>query len=234
MDWKTRQEINKKDRIWSNLGIFCKILEGRFWRSESNFVFFLLKFIRSRGKLVNCMWKRFLAEIRSPLYIIWKDRGRLSIHTCIQSKKHLLHLLPSLFPSTAAPLSSLLLHGRWFNDDEALERSGWLGQPITAARPNGVPPGRVGFWVSRELIGMSCASRSRRGSSDDMSYVSHSSLEALGKVFICEHTLRCQQTRGSAMLIFSPLLPRDLASCWCSDLISVNTLFDDSARERLF
>ena len=37
-----------------------------------------------------------------------------------------------------------------FNDGEALERSGWLGQPIAAARPDGVPLGRMGFRVSQE------------------------------------------------------------------------------------
>jgi hypothetical protein len=44
-------------------------------------------------------------------------------------------------------------NGYWFNDDEALERSGRLGQPIAAALPDGVPPGRVGLRVSRDLVG---------------------------------------------------------------------------------
>ena len=46
------------------------------------------------------------------------------------------------------------------DDGEALERPDRLEQPIAAARPDGVPPGRVGFRVSRDLAGVSCVSRS--------------------------------------------------------------------------
>ena len=73
-----------------------------------------------------------------------------------------------------------MLHGWRIDDDDALERSGRLEQPIAAARPDGVPLGRVGFRVSRDLAGVSCVSRSRRGSSDDVSCVSPISLEAQG------------------------------------------------------
>jgi len=72
-----------------------------------------------------------------------------------------------------------------FNDGEALERWGWLGQPIAA--PWRLPPRRVVFRVSRDLAGVSCISRSRRGSSGDMSCVSRSSSGPHGDVFVCEH-----------------------------------------------
>ena len=71
-----------------------------------------------------------------------------------------------------------MLHDWRIDDDDALERLGQLEQPIAAARPDGVPPGRVGFQVSRDLAGVSYVSHSRRGSSGDVSCVSHSSLEA--------------------------------------------------------
>jgi hypothetical protein len=86
---------------------------------------------------------------------------------------YLFTLSSSLFPSTS-PRSSSVLHGRWIDDDEALERLGRLEQPIAAARPNGIPPGRVGFRVSRDLVGVSCVSRSRRGSSGNcLAYRAH-------------------------------------------------------------
>jgi hypothetical protein len=52
-----------------------------------------------------------------------------------------------------------MLHNWRIDDDDALEQSGWLGQPIAVARPDGVAPGRVGFWISRDLAGVSCVSR---------------------------------------------------------------------------
>jgi hypothetical protein len=73
-----------------------------------------------------------------------------------------------------------------FNDGEALERSGRLGKPIAAARPEGVPLVHVGFRVSRDLAGMSCVLRSQRGSSGDVSCVSRSLPGAYGDVFVCE------------------------------------------------
>jgi len=85
--------------------------------------------------------------------------------------------------------------------------------------PDRAPPGRAGFRVSRDLVGVSCISRSRRGSSYNVSCVSRSSLEALGKVFVlCRH----RPTWGSARLIFGPSIPSNLARHWCDDLISVN------------
>jgi hypothetical protein len=73
-----------------------------------------------------------------------------------------------------------VLHDWRIDDDAALEQLGRLEQPIAAARPNGFPPEHVGFRVSRDLLGMSYISRSRRGSSGDMSCVLRSLLEPQG------------------------------------------------------
>ena len=82
-----------------------------------------------------------------------------------------------------------MLHGWWIDDSEALELPGRLEQPIAVARPDGVPPGRVGFRVSRDLASVSCVSRSLRDSSGDVSCVSRSSPGAHGDVFVCEQIL---------------------------------------------
>ena len=64
----------------------------------------------------------------------------------------------------------VVLHGRWIDDDdEALELLGRLEQPIAAARPDGVPLGHVRFRVLRDIADVSCVSRSRRGSSGNVS-----------------------------------------------------------------
>lgn len=70
------------------------------------------------------------------------------------------------------------------NDDEALDRPGRLGQPITTARPDGVPLGCVGLLVLRDLVGMSCLSCFLRGS-----YCEMSCMEELGKIFVNEHAI---------------------------------------------
>jgi len=96
----------------------------------------------------------------------YKVHGRLRCptHTIVQKT----NLLPLFYPNflSTSPHSSSALHGWWINDGEALER------PIATACPNGVPPGHVGFRVSRDLTGVSCVSHPRRGSSGDMSCVS--------------------------------------------------------------
>ena len=38
-----------------------------------------------------------------------------------------------------------------------------LGQPIAAARPDGVPPGRVGFWVYKSARRIACVPRFQTG-----------------------------------------------------------------------
>jgi hypothetical protein len=103
----------------------------------------------------------------------------VSIYPIVKTQQ--INLLPffyPIFPSTSH--SSSVLHGRWIDDDEALERLGRLEQPIATARPDGVPHGCVVFRVSRDLVSVSCISRFRRGSSGDVSCVSCSALEARG------------------------------------------------------
>ena len=102
---------------------------------------------------------------------------------------------------------------RFFNDGEALERSGQLGQPIAAARPDGILPGQVVFretssdvlcialqprLLKRHVLCIAlnagahsdvfvCEHTSQRGSSGDVSCVSRSSPGAHGDVFVCEY-----------------------------------------------
>jgi hypothetical protein len=81
----------------------------------------------------------------------------------IDTKTQQINLLPllTLFSqSTSSPHSSSVLHGWRIDDDDAQGRSGRLEQPIAAACPEGVPPWRVGFRVSRDITGVSCVSRS--------------------------------------------------------------------------
>jgi hypothetical protein len=101
------------------------------------------------------------------------------IYQIVKTKQ--INLLPLFYPLfSSISRSSSALHGRWIDDSEALEQLGWLEQPIAAARRNEVPLGRVGFQVSRYVTGVSCISRSRRGSSGNVSCVSRLSLEAQG------------------------------------------------------
>ena len=124
----------------------------------------------------------FSYVVRPPLPLIdW-----LSSHLSNRHKTQQINLLPLFIifsQSTSSPRSSSVLHGWRIDDDDALERSGWLEEPIAAARPDRVPLGRVRFRVSRDLAGVSCVSRSRRGSSSDMSCVSRSSLKAQSPVW---------------------------------------------------
>jgi hypothetical protein len=62
---------------------------------------------------------------------------RCPTHTIVQ-KINLLPLFTSLLPSTS-PRSSSVLHGRWIDDGEGLERLGRLEQPIAAACPQWGP-----------------------------------------------------------------------------------------------
>jgi hypothetical protein len=106
-------------------------------------------------------------------------------HT-IESIKHIYYCLLSCFPIYYFFSFFIVDVVHRFNDGEVLERSGRLGQPIAAAHPDKVPPGCVGFLVSRDLASVSCVSRSRRDSSGDVSCISRSSPEAHGDVFVCE------------------------------------------------
>jgi hypothetical protein len=87
---------------------------------------------------------------------------------------HLLFIFSHTFPIYHFFSLFVLDDVHCFNDGEALERSDRLGQLIAVAHPDGVPPGRVGFRVSRDLADVSCVSCSRWGSSGDVTCVSRS------------------------------------------------------------
>jgi hypothetical protein len=73
-----------------------------------------------------------------------------------------------------------------FNDGEVLERSGQLGQPIATARPDGVPPVCVGFWVSRDFTDILAYRAPSKAPSGDVSCISRSPPGAHIDVFMCE------------------------------------------------
>jgi hypothetical protein len=100
-------------------------------------------------------------------------------------------------------------HGWWIDNGEALEWSGRLGHPIAAAHPAWVPPGRVGFWVPRDIVGVSCVSRSQWGSSGDVSCISHSG----GKRSECRHSLGVGRPKSRLDTTLSDLAPNR-----CGDL----------------
>ena len=64
-----------------------------------------------------------------------------------------------------------------------------LGQPIAAARPDGVPPGRVEFWVYKSARGLSCVPRFRRVSFDVSCDASPPVSRVHGDVFVCEQSV---------------------------------------------
>jgi hypothetical protein len=145
---------------------------------------------RGLGKLI---WQPIL-YCTLTWTLVWKDQlpykyKRLWPIDNTQSNLpiHLLFIFYLIFPIYYFFSFFVVDDVHCFNDDKALERSGWLGQSIAAARPDRVPPGRVGFRVSRDLAGESCVSRSWQGSSGDVSCVSHSSPGAYGDVFVCKH-----------------------------------------------
>ena len=63
-----------------------------------------------------------------------------------------------------------------------------LGQPIAAALPNGVPPGRVGFRVFKSARRLSCVSRCRSGLLRRELRCITPGVEGTRDVFVCQHT----------------------------------------------
>jgi hypothetical protein len=105
-----------------------------------------------------------------------------------------------------------MLYGWWINDGETLEWSGRLGQPRDAACPNGVPPGRVGFRVSRDLISMYLAYRAP----DELLLwcVFLIALITTGTKFECEQILGVGRLKSQLGSTFSDITPYP-----CVDLI---------------
>lgn len=97
------------------------------------------------------IFQRFLTPywIRSPPPYKYKGHDVLRCPT-IQNKSTT--SLLSSFPSTSSPRSSLLLYGHLIHDDDALERSGRLWQPIVYACPTGSLQGMQGFRFQETLL----------------------------------------------------------------------------------
>ena len=85
-------------------------------------------------------------EVQPPLIYVGGD-GRLKQHTIEQIN---LHILPLLFLLPCSSSSSFFVHSSSLQGGEPRGPRGDqvdLGQPIAVARPDGVPPGRVGCRV---------------------------------------------------------------------------------------
>mgnify|MGYP005822318207 CR=1 FL=1 len=130
----------------------------------------------------------FLVRKVQPPHIYVRGDGRLNNNT---QSFNLSTLFTFTFPS---PLFFFFLVLRLFFLLQGGEPRGPrgdqvdLGQPITAARPDGVPPGRVGFRVCKSTPRLSCISRCRSGLLRRELRLSPSALEVHGYVFVCQHT----------------------------------------------
>ena len=101
-------------------------------------------------------------EVQPPLIYVGGD-GRLKQHTIEQI---CLHLLPLLFLLPCSSSSSFFVRSSSLQGGEPRGSRGGqadLGQPIAAARPDGVPPGRVGFRVLKSTRRIACVPRFRTG-----------------------------------------------------------------------
>ena len=63
-----------------------------------------------------------------------------------------------------------------------------LGQPIAAVRPDGVPPGRVGFRVLKSVRRLSCVSRYQTDLLRRELRCTTPGVEGTRDVFVCQHT----------------------------------------------
>src|SRR3954467_6265665 len=103
----------------------------------------------------------FLAREVQPPLIYPRGDGRLN-NTQSQNTS-------TFYPSfTSLPCSFYLILRSFFvlkGSDPRSSRGGRtaLGQPIAAARPDGVPPGRVGFRVLKSTRRIACVPRFRAG-----------------------------------------------------------------------
>ena len=104
----------------------------------------------------------FLAREVQPPLIYPRGDGRLNNNTQSQNTY-------TFYPSFTSLISSFFLVLRSFfmlkGSDPRGSRGGRtdLGHPIAAARPDGVPPGRVGFRVLKSTRRIACVPRFRTG-----------------------------------------------------------------------
>ena len=124
-------------------------------------------------------------EVQPPLIYVGGD-GRLNN---TQSNKSIYYFFLSTFYLSTVFLSRSSL----FFVFESCESRGSrgeridLGQPIAAALPDGVPPGRVGFRVFKSARRLSCVSRCRSGLLRRELRCITPGVEGTRDVFVCQH-----------------------------------------------
>ena len=106
----------------------------------------------------------FLAREVQPPLIYLRGDGRLNNTQSINSSTTFYLLSFLLNPSSSS--SSFFVRSSSLQGGEPRGPRGDqvdLGQPIAAARPDGVPPGRVGFRVLKSTCRIACVPRFRTG-----------------------------------------------------------------------
>jgi hypothetical protein len=128
----------------------------------------------------------FLAREVQPLLIYVRGADRLNQH---QSNKHIYNFFVFIYSYPCILLLILCRYSRLEAANPRGSRGGQadIGQPIAAARPDGVPPGRAGFLVSKAPAGLSCVPRFRRAFLGACCRTSRSASRVHGGVFVCEH-----------------------------------------------
>ena len=129
----------------------------------------------------------FLAqEVQMPLIYLRGD-GRLNNTQSINSSTTFYLLSFLLMPTSS---SSFFVRSSSLQGGEPRGRRGDqvdVGQPIAAACPDGVPPGRAGFRSSKAPAGLPVYRASGRVSFDVSCGVSPPASRVHGDVFVCEH-----------------------------------------------
>jgi hypothetical protein len=93
-------------------------------------------------------------KIRPPTSIYMRESRHIEYPSIqlIKNTSTTPFTLSLIVPSTTASRSSLLPHGSWSNDIEALDQLFRLWYPITVARPQRVRPGCVGLGFQKTSL----------------------------------------------------------------------------------
>ena len=127
----------------------------------------------------------FLAREVQPPPAYLRGDGQLNNTQSIKSS--ITFYLLAFLPNPSSSSSSFFVRSSSLQGGEPRGSRGSqadLGQPIAAARPDGVPPRRVGFRVYKSARRIACVPRFRRVSFDVSCGASPPALEVHGDVFV--------------------------------------------------
>ena len=107
----------------------------------------------------------FLAREVQPPLIYLRGDGRLNNNTQSNNQSTTFYLLSFLLNPSSSSSSFFVCSSSLQGGEPRGPRGDQvdLGQPIAAARPDGVPPGRVGFRVLKSARRIACVPRFRTG-----------------------------------------------------------------------